>query len=230
MRKRSNWRSDTMKLKVILHNSVSLDGRITGFFPEMGLHYQLVGTWEPDVHLTGSGTMLAMEEEVEPETEEDLKAPEEPASDDTRNMLVIADSKGKVRFWHFLRKQPFWKKHMALVSGSTPSDYIDYLEKRHIPYIQTGEDRVDFKTALEELNTSYGVETVLLDSGGTLNGVLLGQGLVDEISLLVHPVLVGGESPLTVFKGEEKHIQLDLIGSEEVEKGFLWLRYNVLGK
>jgi 2,5-diamino-6-(ribosylamino)-4(3H)-pyrimidinone 5'-phosphate reductase len=219
-----------MKPFVILHNSVSLDGRVTGFFPEMGIHYKLVGTWKPDVHLTGSGTMLAMEEEIPPETEEDMKAPEESAEDDTRNMLVIADSRGRVRFWHFLRNQPFWKKHMALVSGSTPSDYIEYLEKRHIPYIRAGEERVDLEQALEELNTKHGVETVLLDSGGTLNGVLLSQGLVDEISLLVHPVLVGGESPLTVFKGEEKHIQLELIGSEEVEKGFLWLRYNVLGK
>ena len=109
-----------MKPKVILHNSVSLDGRIrlsntlsiighiTGFFPEMGLHYQLVGTWRPDVHLSGSGTMLAMEEEVPAETEDDLQAPDEPAQDDSRNTLVIADSRGKVRFWHFLRKQPFW--------------------------------------------------------------------------------------------------------------------------
>ena len=30
-----------------------------------------------------------------------------------------------------------------------------------------------------------------VDSGGALNGALLRAGLVDEISLLVHPVLVG---------------------------------------
>ena len=31
--------------------------------------------------------------------------------------------------------------------------------------------------------------------GGRLNGVLLRAGLVDELHLLVHPVLVGGDTP-----------------------------------
>jgi 2,5-diamino-6-(ribosylamino)-4(3H)-pyrimidinone 5'-phosphate reductase len=32
---------------------------------------------------------------------------------------------------------------------------------------------------------------VRVDSGGALNGALLRAGLVDEVSLLVHPVLAG---------------------------------------
>ena len=36
---------------------------------------------------------------------------------------------------------------------------------------------------------------VRVDSGGALNGALLRAGLVDEVSLLVHPRIVGGDGP-----------------------------------
>ncbi|MEO0433105.1 MAG: dihydrofolate reductase family protein, partial [Cyanobacteria bacterium J06656_5] len=45
----------------------------------------------------------------------------------------------------------------------------------------------------------FGVTVVRVDSGGTLNGVLLRAGLVDELHLLVHPTLVGGTSQKTFF-------------------------------
>lgn len=32
-----------------------------------------------------------------------------------------------------------------------------------------------------------------VDTGGTLNGILLRQGLVTEVSLFIYPSLVGGE-------------------------------------
>ena len=43
--------------KVILHNSVSLDGSLTNFEPNMGLHYQIAGKYNADAHLIGSNTV-----------------------------------------------------------------------------------------------------------------------------------------------------------------------------
>ena len=43
--------------KVIVHNSVSLDGSLTNFMPDMGLHYQIAGDYKPDAHLIGSNTV-----------------------------------------------------------------------------------------------------------------------------------------------------------------------------
>lgn len=37
-----------------------------------------------------------------------------------------------------------------------------------------------------------GTRNVRTDSDGTINGVLLRQGLVDEMSMLLHPAIVGG--------------------------------------
>ncbi len=47
-----------MKLKVIIHNAISLDGEIRGFDIDMGLHYTIAGKYRPDVHLVGSRNSL----------------------------------------------------------------------------------------------------------------------------------------------------------------------------
>ena len=52
-------------------------------------------------------------------------------------------------------------------------------------------DRVDIKEALEVLYERYEARTVLTDTGGTLSSVMLENGLVDRISLLISPLLIG---------------------------------------
>jgi 2,5-diamino-6-(ribosylamino)-4(3H)-pyrimidinone 5'-phosphate reductase len=92
---------------------------------------------------------------------------------------------------------------------------------------------VDLKTALEELNSRYEVKTIRVDSGGTLNNVLLRKGLVDEVSVLVHPNLVGGTSSGSIFRAtdltsKEEIINLKLIHLEKMENDLIWLRYEVV--
>jgi 2,5-diamino-6-(ribosylamino)-4(3H)-pyrimidinone 5'-phosphate reductase len=217
--------------RVILHNSVSVDGRVDWFAPDIGLHYELASRWKVDVHLAGSKTILSADEDVPPEEETAFEPPQvEP--DDTRPLLVIPDSRGRVRTWHTLRQAPHWRGCVALCSRATPGEYREYLHERHIEYIVTGDDHVDLRDALEELSARYGAETVLVDSGGTLNGVLLRAGLVDEISLLVHPYLVGGRTPGSFFRAPdlnsvEQVIQLRMTHLEQVKDDIVWLRYTV---
>jgi 2,5-diamino-6-(ribosylamino)-4(3H)-pyrimidinone 5'-phosphate reductase len=56
----------------------------------------------------------------------------------------------------------------------------------------TGEERVDLVAVLAMLAEREGAGVVRVDSGGALTGALLDAGLVDELSLLVHPCVVGG--------------------------------------
>jgi 2,5-diamino-6-(ribosylamino)-4(3H)-pyrimidinone 5'-phosphate reductase len=122
---------------------------------------------------------------------------------------------------------------VALVSESTPREYLDYLEKRHIGYIISGDDHVDLREALEELYARFGVETVRTDSGGTLNGVLLKAGLVDEVAIYIEPCLVGGMSTRTIFRSsepvpEEDAIRLRLKNLESLDGGVALLHYEVV--
>ena len=57
-----------------------------------------------------------------------------------------------------------------------------------VPELVVGSDRVDLRQALTELASRTGARVVRVDSGGQLTRALLDLRLVDEVSLLVHPV------------------------------------------
>jgi 2,5-diamino-6-(ribosylamino)-4(3H)-pyrimidinone 5'-phosphate reductase len=215
--------------KVIIYNAVSLDSRVNGFPADIAKYYELAAHWNEDATLVGSETMLKSGNEVPPETEDDLKPPKKKAGD-TRALLVVVDGRGRIRGWHYWRKLPYWRDVVALCSRKTPQEYLTYLEKQHIDYIITGDEHVDLKAALEELNKRYKVKTVRVDSGGTLNGALLRAGLVDEISLLIHPSLAGSKQQ-TFFQAEElsseEAIKLRLTHMEKLKGDMIWLRYDV---
>ncbi len=221
-----------MLQKVILHNSISLDGKNQGFTPDLGLHYGVSLGYKIDIHLVGSNTILSQQGEIPPETEDDFK-PKENSGTGSGSRLVIPDSRGRIRSWHMLRKEPYWVDCTALCSKSTPKNYLDYLKERHIDYIITGRDKINFSDALEELNTRYEAKVILLDSGGTLNGVLLRAGLVSEISLLVHPLLVGGIETRSFFKDKSlnshgENLTMKLIHVEKLKNDIVWLKYELV--
>lgn len=218
--------------RIILHNEVSVDGRIDWITPDIGLFYELASRWKEDATLAGSDTILKQEEGM-PEEDEEAFELQKKNSGDSRPLLVIPDSKGRVRKWHALRKAGYWRDVVALCSHSTPRTYLDYLKKRHIDYIVAGDRDVDLKVALEELNARYGVRLVRVDSGGTLNGVLLRAGIVDEISILINPSLVGGMSPRSFFRAPDLNspqgmIKLKLIHFEKIKDDIIWLQYKVI--
>ena len=221
--------------RVILHNGVSVDGRMDWFAGDgdMGLYYELAARWNADAMLSGSNTMLAAYSQKEaPEEEESTFEPPELHPLHVP-LLVVVDSRGRLRNWQRIRQEPYWRNAIALCSHSTPPSYLAYLQKRHVDYIVAGDDRVDFRIAFEELNTRYGVKVVRLDSGGMLNGVLLRAGLVDEVSVLIAPCLTGGTTPRSIFvapdlASSEGVIPLRLIHVENVRDGVVWLRYEVI--
>ena len=213
--------------RVILHSAVSADGRTDGFTPDIGLYYELAGAFKEDCTLAGSETILKG-------TPADWKEDEPPPVDPTRALLAVPDSRGRIRSWGYWKRQPYWRGIVVLCSMKTLEDYLTYLVQEKIEYLIAGEDHVDLRTALQALNARYGVQRVRVDSGGILNGVLLRAGLVDEVSLLVHPALVGGESPRSMFRTADLAaaggvVQLRLTHSEKLKGDIMWLRYDVVG-
>lgn len=201
--------------------------------PDIGLFYELVSFWKEDASLAGSGTILkALEQEAA--IEESFKSSEEHSHEkkEHRPLLVVPDSKGKVTKLHLMKKQPYWRDVVGLCSASTPRAYLDYLYENDIEYIISGDDHVDFRSAFEVLNSQYKINVIRVDSGGILNGILLRAGLVDEVSILISPSLVGGFSPNSFFrapdlKSTEGVISLNLIHLERLREDIVWLRYKV---
>ena len=219
--------------RVIIHNQVSIDGRFDWITPDLALFYGLVASFEEEATLAGSNTVVAgyPEEAALLEIDDGYEPPQRETGSDLP-LLVVPDSRGRVKVWHLLREEQYWRDVVALVSSSTPPEYLDYLEKLHVDYIVAGDDHVDLREALEELNSRYGVKVVRADCGGTLNGVLLREGLVDVVSLLVSPCLVGGAALRSIFIASELTsadgvIDLRLERVERLEGDVVWLLYKV---
>jgi 2,5-diamino-6-(ribosylamino)-4(3H)-pyrimidinone 5'-phosphate reductase len=220
--------------KVIIYNAVSIDGRINGFNADKKLYYELASEWDVDAVLMGSNTVLKgfNAEPGELREEGDFKV-NKVVEDDTNPLLVVPDSGGKIRIWNEVAEMPFIRDILVLVSRSTPREYMDFLDKRNIKYMVIGYDKVNLGSALEELNLQFGVKSLRVDSGGTLNGVLLHDDLVDEICILIHPTIVGGMILSSIYttpdlESKDPVMDLKLLKMEKLKNEIILLHYRVM--
>lgn len=218
--------------EVVIHVAVSADGRTTGFVPRMDLFYGLLPIWGEDVTLAGSETIRVALEEFSSDAMP--VAAEDAPPEGERPLLVIVDSGGRITDFEPLRAFPFWRDIVVACSRATPPAHLAALETAGVGTIVTGDERVDLAALLAELEARYAARVVRVESGGVLNGVLLRAGLVTEVSLLVHPVLLGGASPASMFRapdleGPEGAIDLRLLEVRHLVGDAVWLRYAVGG-
>ena len=199
-----------MSRHVIVHVAVSVDGATTGFQPDVALFYDLAARWSEDITLAGADTILAQEPMLA-----DAPMPG-PAPEGA--LLAVVDGRRRVSSWEALRECGYWREVVALRAGASAEGGAAQGGEAPREVFTAGE-RVDLAAALDRLDG----DVVRVDSGGGLNGALLRAGLVDEISLLVHPVIVGEHA--TRWYGTAPARALEPIGSEQLNAGLTWLRY-----
>lgn len=85
----------------------------------------------------------------------------------------------------------------------------------------------DPREMLSTLRHRYGVRSLLLEGGPTINTPFFSDELVDELFLTLAPVLTGAGTPFPIIAGDlPRHQQLHLIGALLSEE-HLFLRYRV---
>lgn len=218
---------EKMLPKIILHNSISLDGSLTNFSVNMELHYKIAGDFKPDAHLIGSNTIktgIELYGRLSSEAQNDFVKPER---DEKLPFWIIIDSKGSLHgLLHEVRRFDFCKDVIILVSRKTPVKYVDYLKKRDYDFHIVGEDHVNLKKSLDLVFKKYNVKSLLTDCGSILGNLLLNLGLIDGISLLIHPIIVGDKS-YYIFDNVNNNFQLKLMREEILSKDYIWLYYKV---
>ena len=213
----------------IMHNSVSIDISLTGFAVDMGAHYDCAGSFAAGAHLVGSGTALAGIEMFGGNLRVETAADMSRSTDEKRPPWIIVDSQGLLEGkLHAYRNTEFGGDPIVLTSTATPKRYLHYLAEREYRHHVVGDKRVDLEEALQLVAETYGISTLLVDSGPGLSGVLLNSNLVDHISLIVVPVLVG-PAGLSLFRDVETAFNLNLVHKDELEGGMVWLRYEMDG-
>lgn len=226
--------------RVICHMLGSTDGRIlTDGWPlsdEGRRQYEVVHqAYEPDAWICGRVTMeehfaqgLRSDEEVAREhhgpPREDFRAPGEHDS-----FAFAVDSGGRLAW----ETSDIDGDHVVAVLSERVSDeYLTFLRGRGVSYILAGACEVDLSLALEKIAAGFGVRTLMLEGGGRINGSMLRAGLVDEVSLLVAPVVDGRMGTPAVFDvgGEDDGFTPYRLALHSVERradDVLWLRYRV---
>lgn len=230
--------SDSRRPRVICHMIASLDGRIlTDGWPlsdEGRREYEVVHeSYAPDAWICGRVTMeehfaqgLRPDAEIAREhhgaARDDHRAPGEHPS-----FAFAVDSSGRLAW----ETNDIDGDHVVTILSQRVSDeYLAFLRERGVSYLLAGEKDVDLPLALEKIAIRFGVRTLMLEGGGKLNGGMLRAGLVDEVSVLLAPVVDGRIGTPAVFDIEGDGSTSHRLALESVERradDVLWLRYRV---
>lgn len=109
----------------------------------------------------------------------------------------------------------------VLVSEAAPAERVEALEAANAEVIEAGRERVDLGPALSALGDA-GVDRLMVEGGGELIFSLFAAELVDELSLYVGSLIVGGRDAPTLADGEgfvEDFPKLELQTVERVDDG-----------
>ena len=96
--------------------------------------------------------------------------------------------------------------------------------------------KIDFEDLLTKLKTNFGAKRLTVQSGGEMNATLIRDGLIDFVSVVVAPAIIGGRDTSTLVDGDSIHNDSDLklikslklINVDKLENSYLRLYYEVI--
>ena len=100
------------------------------------------------------------------------------------------------------------------------------------------EERIDFPDLFSRLKRHYNIPRITLQTGGTLSAVLLRNKLIDHVSIVIAPALIGGRQTSSLIDGESLHNVADLTNIKALilkkcdilENSYLHLQYDVINE
>ena len=229
---------------VVCHMLASLDGKIDGEFFGLPQAAQAIKTYGElrsfygcQATLYGTTTMLGGYSDGKagklPPAESNPPRADwvNPAGKTMGNFIVAVDPKGELAYSApTIEKKGRPAAHVIeVLTQQASSDYLAYLQGLGGSYLLAGQDRLDCTLLLRKLYRLFAIDKLMLAGGGIVNGSFLAEGLVNEFSLVVAPVVDGGT-------GTNFFTQADFLPSwspaafhlkkaETVASDVLWLRY-----
>lgn len=143
-------------------------------------------------------------------------------------MFIVADPEGDICF----TTPTLRGDNMLVIAGrNVTEEYLAHLREIHISYIIVS-DATNLREGLEAVGREFGIRRVSVQGGGILNGTLLAEGLIDELSLVVYPGIDGLSGVPSIFEymgGATEHPaqgqRLQLLSASQREHGVMWMRY-----
>ncbi len=97
-------------------------------------------------------------------------------------------------------------------------------------------DKINFSDLFQRLKESYKINKLTIQTGGTLNAIFLREKLIDQIAIVIAPILIGGKDTPTLIDGNSltstKELNLvkalKLIEVKKLKNSYLLLKYTVI--
>ncbi|MGI4847761.1 MAG: RibD family protein [Janthinobacterium lividum] len=225
-----------MKPTIICHMMSSLDGHALTdgwerpFKKSAGELYEtLAQQFEFDAWVCGRVTMQEMahgEDYPQGLAKTAIARTNHIAQRDAKVLAISIDAHGKVAW----QKNQVLDSHIVeVVTEAVEDDYLAYLQSIGISYIFGGKTEIDLAHVMEVLATQWGRKRVVVEGGPTVAGSFIQAGLVDEVSVLLLPLIDGrGDHPASfeiappAWKAPS---YLTLQSAQVQEGGAVWLRY-----
>jgi riboflavin biosynthesis pyrimidine reductase len=239
-----------MKPYVLCHMVCSIDGRIHGsrwrpranVIPNLfeKLHDQLVleplegggeggGSWLCG-RVTAQEFARGKTEPAYPPTDQHFPRTAWFANRNVKNWGIFLDAHGKA-VWR--RPDCGGDAILVILTEAVPDSHLAGLRSDGVSYVFAGVSEIDLGFALEVLNRELGLERLFLEGGGSANGALLRAGLVDEISVVICPVVDGSAGAPSVFDSSGVDLgpapieRMTLKSHQVLDGGAVWLRYKL---
>lgn len=146
---------------------------------------------------------------------------------DAASTIIVIDPKGKI-FYENTNHDNF----ITILSQKVSDQYLEHLRENGISYIFAGTDGNDITQAMNILGNDFGLNKILLEGGGFINGTFLKAGLIDELSLMIYPGIDGlsGIPAIFEYEGTENEHPaqgqvLELTSAKQLPDGIMWLCY-----
>ncbi|MCY1043890.1 RibD family protein [Corallococcus sp. bb12-1] len=147
------------------------------------------------------------------------------APHDAESYAIALDPSGKLTW----KSNDIDGEHVITVlTEQVSDDYLAFLQARGVSYLFGGKTRLDLEQVLGKLRKAFGIKKLLLEGGGKINGSFLAAGLIDEVSVLVAPLVDGSVGTPSLFdasEGKGAAQPLRLVSFEKRRGDLLWLRY-----
>lgn len=146
----------------------------------------------------------------------------------SERMFIVADPDADIRFTSdTLRGDNI----LVILGWNVTEEYLTHLREMRISYVIV-DDATDLREGLEAIGREFGIHSVSVQGGGILNGALLAEGLIDELSLVIYPGIDGLSGIPSIFEyvGSASDLPaqgqcLRLLSASQREYGVMWMRY-----
>ena len=213
----------------------SLDGRIdcemTEQIDDTNHYYGALAQLACPSTLEGKTTLAmhyAQDGEFRPQKPHEDAGPQLYKAVDAEGYAVGVDTRGTL-LWDDNTTELFGRPLLMILSEKCSQEYLDYLKNKHISFITIGSDGIDLDSAMQTLRTVFGIERLAVVGGGNINGSMLDQGLIDEVSMMYGYGIDGRKGMAAAFDGrpaDRRPVRLTFKSVEERD-GIVWLRYQV---